>query len=187
MASPVAKTKMPTSAPGNSGLPPLQGRWRRVQRGFTLIELLIVLAIIAVGAALVAVALPDGDAARLEEEGARLSALLEMARAEARVSGAAVSWAPRAPSEGLTDLKGAPVHFRFVGLPPSLALPSRWLDERVAAQVVGASALTLGPSAILPPQRVVLSLASQRLELVSDGLGPFVVASTPGPSDAAPR
>lgn len=182
---------MPTSAPGSSVLwrPGPCPRWRcRVaQRGFTLIELLIVLAIIAVGAALVSVALPDGDTSRLEEEGERLSALLEMARAEARVSGAAVSWAPRAPSDGLTDLKGAPVHFRFVGLPASLALPSRWLDERVQAQIVGASALTLGPSAILPPQRVVLSLASQRLELASDGLSPFAVASTAMAPDAASR
>lgn len=187
MGSPVAKTRMPTSALGNNGLLRLRGRWSQAPRGFTLIELLIVLAIIAVGAALVSVALPDGDAARLEEEGARLSALLEMARAEARVSGAAVSWSPRAPSEALTDLKGAPVHFRFVGLPAALALPSRWLDPRVDAQIVGASALTLGPSAILPPQRVVLSLASQRLELVSDGLSPFSVATAPAPSDATPR
>lgn len=178
---------MPTSAPGSSNVLRWRSGRRVAQRGFTLIELLIVLAIIAVGAALVSVALPDGDAARLEEEGARLSALLEMARAEARVSGAAVSWAPRGPSESLTDLKGAPVHFRFVGLPASLALPSRWLDERVDAQIVGASALTLGPAAILPPQRVVLSLASQRLELVSDGLGPFAVATASTSADAAPR
>ena len=181
-----AKTRMPTSVPGSSDLLQRRGPRRRAQRAFTLIELLIVLAIIAVGAALVSVALPDSDAARLEEEGARLSALLEMARAEARVSGVPVSWVPRAPADGLTDLKGAPVHFRFVGLPASLALPSRWLDERVGAQVVGASALTLGPAAILPPQSVVLTLAGQRLELVSDGLGPFAVALAPA-ADVAPR
>jgi general secretion pathway protein H len=186
MVSPAAKTRMPTSVTGNSALPHRRGLRCGAQRGFTLIELLIVLAIIAVGAALVAVALPDPDASRLEEEGARLSALLEMARAEARVSGVAVSWTPRTPADGLTDLQGAPVHFRFVGLPASVALPSRWLDGRVGAQVVGASALILGPAAILPPQRVVLTLAQQRLELVSDGLGPFAVALVPA-ADAAPR
>ena len=158
-----------------------------MQRGFTLIELLIVLAILAVGAALVTLALPDGDAARLEEDGAWLSALLEMARAEARVSGAVVSWVPRAPAESLTDAQGAPVHFRFVGLPPSLTLPSRWLDARVSAQVTAAPALTLGPSAILPAQRVVLSLANQRLELASDGLGPFAVTSPLVAANETPR
>jgi general secretion pathway protein H len=36
----------------------------------------------------------------------------------------------------------------------------------------------LGPSAILPPQRIVLTLGDQRLELASDGLGPFEVSQT---------
>ncbi len=141
-----------------------------------MVELLIVIAIIAVSVALVSIALPDSDAARLDEEGVRLTTLLEMARAEARVSGSAVRWAPRGDGESFTDLSGAPVHFRFVGLPATLSLPSRWLDARVRAQVVGGRSVVLGPAAILPAQRIVLSLAEQRLELVSDGLGPFAVA-----------
>ena len=144
--------------------------------GFTMVELLIVIAIIALAVTLVSVALPDGDTARLEEEGARLTALLEMARAEARVSGVPVLWVPRGQADALTDLRGAPVHFRFVGLPAALALPSRWLDARVSAQIVGSRSVVLGPAAILPAQRIVLTLAEQRLELVSDGLGPFSVA-----------
>ena len=146
-----------------------------------MVELLIVIAIVALAVALVSVALPDGDAARLEEEGARLTALLEMARAEARVSGAPVHWVPRTEAEPLTDLSGAPVHFRFVGLPKALALPSRWLDARVSAQIVGSRSVVLGPAAILPAQRIVLTLAEQRLELLSDGLGPFVVAPPAAP------
>ena len=148
-----------------------------------MIELLIVIAIIAVGVALVSVALPDGDAARLEEEGARLSALLEMARAESRVSGAAVRWLPRAEGEALTDLAGAPLHFRFIGLAEA-APPTRWLDARVSAQVIGGRGVVLGPAAILPPQRIVLTLAEKRLELSSDGLGPFAVVE---PAAAAAR
>ena len=146
-----------------------------------MVELLIVIAIVALAVALVSVALPDGDAARLEEEGARLTALLEMARAEARVSGAPVHWVPRTEANPLTDLSGAPVHFRFVGLPTALALPSRWLDARVSAQIVGSRSVVLGPAAILPAQRIVLTLAEQRLELLSDGLGPFVVAPPAAP------
>ena len=103
-----------------------------------MVELLIVIAIIALAVALVSVALPDGDTARLEEEGARLTALLEMARAEARVSGSPVNWEPRTEADPLTDLSGAPVHFRFVGLPTALALPSRWLDALVKKPSVGA-------------------------------------------------
>ncbi len=170
---------MPTSAPGNRRAKRTGRVWRhgsRFRAGFTLVELLIVIAIIAVAVAVVSVALPNGDAARLDEEGARLTALLEMARAESRVSGAPVLWVPRGDADAPTDRNGDSVHFRFVGLPVALALPSRWLDARVSAQVVGSRSVVLGPAAILPPQRIVLTLAEQRLELLSDGLGPFTVA-----------
>ncbi len=158
-----------------------------------MIELLIVLAIVAVGVGLVSLALPDGTASRLEEEGERLSALLEMARAESRVTGVPTYWVPRAEGEALNDVQGAPVHFRFVGVSKALLPASRWLDARVNAQVVGARTVVLGPSAILPPQRIVLMLGDQRLELASDGLGPFAVAGgqdgagEPGAVVAAPR
>jgi len=175
---------MPTSAPGSS-------RWRCRRGGFTLVELLIVMAIIAVGIGLVAVALPDGERAKLEEEAERLAALLETARAEARVSGATVLWVPRKAGDPATDNAGRELHFRFVGLPRSLDLPTRWLDPRTQAEVAGAPRLVLGPAAILPPQRVRLVLGDARLELASDGLAPFgvvvPVADDARPSPAAPR
>ena len=53
-------------------------------RGFTLIELMIVVALIAIAAGVVSLALRDPASTRLETEAARLSALLESARAESR-------------------------------------------------------------------------------------------------------
>lgn len=152
---------MPTSAPGNRPLSRLH------TAGFTLIELLVVLAIVAIGAGLVSLAIRDPAETRLEVEAARLVALLETARTEARTSGLAVVWVPG------NSAQADPFH--FTGLPAAAKLPTRWLDDDVSAQVVGASSLTLGPEAILPPQRVVLRLGEKRLDIGSDGLAAFAV------------
>jgi general secretion pathway protein H len=138
--------------------------------GFTLIELLIVIAIVAVSASLMTLALRDSSASRLEEEGARLVALLEMARAEARVAGSTVRWMPVPDSEQH--------HFRFVGISEKTSLPTRWLDAATRAQVSEGVFVVLGPQAILPPQRVVLSLGQQQLEVATDGLSPFAVGGS---------
>jgi len=126
-----------------------------------------VLAIVAIGTALASLALRDGAQSRLDEEGARLSALLESARAEARASGITVRWAPTEAtvSDG--------TQFHFTGLPAGAELPTRWLGEGVSAEIVGARALLLGPEPVLPAQRLVLHLDDRRLVLASDGLAPF--------------
>ncbi len=151
-------------------------------RGFTLIELMVVVALVAIAAGAVALALRDGDADRLEREGARLAALLEAARAEARASGLAVRFEPLGPAAagGATEPGAPQAGFRFVGLPPAARLPQHWLHAGVGAEVVGARALLLGPEPLLPAQRVVLHLGAQRLTLASDGLAPFAVV-TAGP------
>ena len=157
---------MPISAPGSKGrFWPAPGRGP-APHGFTLLELLVVLVVMAMVSSAVVLSLRDGLATQLEREGERLGALLEGARAQARAGGATVTWVPgSSPDES---------PFRFVGLGASPAPPTRWLDDRVTAEVVGRRALVLGPDAILPPQRVVLRLADRRLEIATDGLGPFI-------------
>jgi general secretion pathway protein H len=147
----------------------------RAQRGFTLIELMVVVAIIAIGAGLMALSIRDGAATRLDQEAARLSALLEAARAEARASGLAVRWMPAAAD----DPEGA--QFRFLGLPPERKWPTRWLDESVRADIPGAGAVRLGPEPMIGAQRIVLRLDERQLVLATDGLGPFE------PADEAAR
>ncbi len=129
----------------------------------------MVLVIVALVSSVVVLAMRDSLSSQLEREGERLSALLEGARAEARASGAAVVWVPGTlPDEAA---------FRWVGLGAANPRPTRWLDERVSAQVLGRRALVLGPDAILPAQRVVLRLADRRLDVATDGLGPFAAVA----------
>jgi general secretion pathway protein H len=173
---------MPTSVPGSSrrgGAVAL----RRGSHAFTLIELLLVVAIVAISVAVVSLSLRDSAASKLEEEGARLSALLDMARAEARAAGVTVRWVPTtAESATSTEPGEQDTNFRFVGLPRSQPMPTRWLDPATRAEVPTGGSLILGPEAILPAQRVVLLLGQQRLELRSDGLSAFAVAAVADPA-----
>ncbi|MFV0678928.1 prepilin-type N-terminal cleavage/methylation domain-containing protein [Ottowia sp.] len=137
---------------------------RRIARGFTLIELMVVVAIIALGTTVVALALRDGSDALLAREGDRLAAVLESARAQSRTAGVPVLW--RATIGG----------FEFDGLPATAPpLPDRWLDAQTT--VVSKDNLVLGPDPIISAQYVVLQRASngrvQQVTVATDGLRPF--------------
>jgi len=138
--------------------------------GFTLIELMVVVALIAVASAITSLALRDPASTKLEHEGARLVALLEAARTEARAAGLSASWQPRTGQDGSTG-------FRFNGLPPTSELPEHWLTSGVTADITGARVVLLGPEPMIGAQRIVLRLDQQTLTLATDGLGPFVVAT----------
>jgi general secretion pathway protein H len=178
---------MPTSAPGSK--PGLRPRTSALRRGFTLLELLLVLAIVAITAGVASLALRDNNSTQLEREAVRLAALLEMARAESRVTGTAVRWMPEpddAPRQARED--GAlPAGFRFLGLSRQAPLARHWMQPAVTAQVPPPGWLVLGPEAILPRQRVLLRLEDQVIEISSDGLGPFVVAPLDPPTEPAAR
>lgn len=136
--------------------------------GFTLIELMVVVALIAIASAVTSLALRDPAATQLEQEGARLVALLEAARTEARASGLSASWQPLVAEDGTSE-------FRFKGLPPSVDEPTHWLASGVTASIPGARAVLLGPEPMIGAQRIVLHLDDKTLTLRTDGLGPFVV------------
>lgn len=141
---------------------------RRQYQGFTLLELMVVVALLAVVVGMASLSLRDSAASRLDEESARLAALLEGARARSRAMGVEVDWQP------LVDRPG----FRFIGLPDTVHMPDRWLDEGTHAEVVGAPSLVLGPEPVIGAQQVVLSLGERRVVLATDGLGAFAPTTT---------
>lgn len=167
-ATPARRPCAPHRPGGRTGL-----QRRRRPAGFTLIELLIVVALTAIVSGLISLAIRDPDASQLDQEAVRLVALLESARAEARASGLAARWEPvvRETGQETND------QFRFIGLPDGEARPSRWLNDAVTAQVIGARALMLGPEPIIPAQRLVIALNARQLILATDGLGPFRIVS----------
>ncbi len=130
---------------------------------------MVVVLIVAVATGMTAMSLRDRSQSKLEEEGARLSALLETARTQSRIVGTEVRWAPLTTGG-----------FQFMGLPSLAAkeLPSRWLDSDTTATIVGAPQLRLGPEPLLPAQRVVLHLGEREIAVGTDGLSPFGILTS---------
>src|ERR1700712_2290710 len=155
----------PLDASRAAGPPP-----RARGAGFTMIELMIVITLIAVASAVVSLALRDPAATRLDQEGARLVALLEAARSEARADGLRATWLPRAGAE-------ATAGFRFDGLPSTTTFQTNWLTPGVTAEIPGARAVLLGPEPMIGAQSIVLRLDDKTVTLSTDGLGPFVLSS----------
>jgi general secretion pathway protein H len=137
------------------------------QRGFTLLELLVVIAIMAMATAGVSFALRDSAATALEREALRLSALLESARAQSRLTGKTVMW------------RATPNGFVFEGL-LTQSQTQPWLSSDIRASVK--SPLRLGPEPIIGPQSIQLALLSQpgrSLTIGTDGVRPFAVTVLP--------
>lgn len=122
---------------------------------------------IAITTAVVSFAIPDPSATRLEREAARLIALLESARTQARAGAMTVLWVPQP--------NGPEADYQFLGMPPALMPPLKWLEPDVKAEVAGAKSIVLGPEPVIGAQSVILRLDDKQIIISTDGLSAFDV------------
>ena len=138
---------------------------------------MVVVAMIAITVSIVSFAVPDPSSTRLEREAARLVAILESARMQARSGALTVLWVPQA--------KGDEADYQFIGLPPVLMPPLRWLTPEVRAEVVGGRSIVLGPEPVIGAQSLLLRLEDRQLVIGTDGLSAFQVILPTGDEVAA--
>lgn len=127
----------------------------------------MVIAIMAMATAGVSFAIRDSAATALEREALRLSALLESARAQSRLTGKTVTW------------RATPNGFVFEGL-LTQSQPQAWLSSDIRASVK--SPLRLGPEPIIGAQSIQIASLSQpgrSLTIGTDGVRPFAVTVLP--------
>ena len=158
MVSQVVKAEMLLSVLGSKS---------RRAGGFTLLELMVVVAMIAITTAVVSFTIPDPSSTRLEREAARLIALLESARTQARAGAMTVRWVPQPGSDG--------GDYHFWGLPPALMPPLKWLASGVQAEVLGGLSIKLGPEPVIGAQSILLRMEDKQIIVSTDGLSAFEV------------
>ncbi len=136
---------------------------------------MVVVALIAIAAGVASLALRDPADAQLEREAARLSALLESARAESRSLGVAVVWTPVSARDAAAPGTAARGTVPVSG--PARARRCRCAGWTPACTVElpDGRPIVLGPEPLIGPQRIVLRLDDRRLALATDGLGPFEI------------
>ncbi|MDE2048278.1 MAG: prepilin-type N-terminal cleavage/methylation domain-containing protein [Betaproteobacteria bacterium] len=138
-------------------------------RGFTLLELLVVLVIIATAASLAALALPRSTKNTLDQDSARLAALLDDARSYAN--------AVQAP----VRLEPTPGGYRFVGIVAGTwqelgdELRPRQFTTPGAASDLPAGGVVLGPEPVGDAVTITLSASGDARVVHSDGVSPFIV------------
>ena len=165
---------MPISVPGTSS-----------RRGFTLIEVLVVLLIMGLCVGLVGAIVRPDDRALLRVEVERLAQLLDLAAAEARLTGHAIAWTADAHDYrfwqmGL-DAEWSPVRdsdlLRARALPRGMTISGLQIENM---PVRGAMRLEFSPYGTTPAFNIEMSLGDARNTIAASPLGELRVLPQEG-------
>ncbi|EPL14485.1 type II secretion system minor pseudopilin GspH [Pseudomonas sp. CF161] len=148
------------------------------QQGFTLIELMVVLVIIGIASAAIGLSIKPDPLQSLRKDAERLSQLLQMAQAEARVDGRPITWRADAKGYGFSrrsaDGQGLE---HFEGDPQLHARP--WDSTPLQVRIEPRQTLVLDAEWINPPLRLVLSDGQRSLGLQRDADGRLRLVNQP--------
>jgi general secretion pathway protein H len=146
------------------------------RRGFTLIEMLVVLMIMGLFVGLVSAILRPDDRAVLQLEAERLAELLNLAAAEARLSGQPIAWSAdesgyrfwRSGDDELWSEIGDSEMLRARTLPPGMALGAFRVENTPAQATMR---LEFSPRGSALAFTIALSLGTQRFSIVGSPIG----------------
>ncbi|NIE89021.1 MULTISPECIES: GspH/FimT family pseudopilin [unclassified Burkholderia] len=151
---------------------------RRRQRGFTLIEMLVVLLIAGLLVAAVTLAPSRNRRSELAEDAQRLASLLESAGDEAQVRALPIAWQPVG---GGYRFMQRTENGTWIVMGDELFKPRRWGAEVTGVAIrysdggKPVSRVVIGDESIDAPITITLSSDSVRLEVISTGIGNFMV------------
>ena len=134
-------------------------------KGFSLLELIVVVCVLAVLSLVLAVGAMPGKDALAEKEARRLAALLELAAAEARTTGEALTWTPERAGYSFWRRSDDGEWLRF---PEASPYRQRLFDANV---VIEGAALTLLPHGLQAPLEAAITGGNTRFIVRSGALG----------------
>lgn len=121
----------------------------------------MVVSIVALASSGVGFALQDNASQQIEQEGQRLAAMLEIARAQSRRTGQPWVWTIKTTGFSINQTD------------------QTWLNPNTQAKLKTGPSIVLGPEPLIEPQSIQLQLNEHVRWVTTNGLKPFTLSQTP--------